>query len=113
MALVEHIVQSFAEQVSHYINLAAMKKYLLHALFLAGSIAIPLSAAELISINNVTHIEAGLNDGDCLHQVVDKGATNNSHRGFISRFSRNSNVSAAHSSGSSSMKRFVVSGIKS
>ena len=41
-----------------------MKKYLLHVLFLAGCIAIPLSAAELVSINNVTLIEADLNDGD-------------------------------------------------
>ena len=41
-----------------------MKKYLLPILFFAGCIAIPLSAAELIDIKNVTLIEADLNDGD-------------------------------------------------
>ena len=41
-----------------------MKKYLLPVLLLAGCIAIPLSAAELIDIKNVTLIEADLNDGD-------------------------------------------------
>ena len=41
-----------------------MKKHLLSALFLAGCVAIPLSAAELVSIKNVTLIEADLNDGD-------------------------------------------------
>ena len=41
-----------------------MKKYLLSILLLAGCIAIPLSAAELISIKNATLVEANLNDGD-------------------------------------------------
>ena len=41
-----------------------MKQYLLTFLFLVGCIAIPLPAAELISINNVTFVEADLNDGD-------------------------------------------------
>ena len=41
-----------------------MKKYLLPILLLAGCIAVPLSAAELISIKNATLVEADLNDGD-------------------------------------------------
>lgn len=41
-----------------------MKKYLLPLLFLVGCTAIPLSAAELVSINNVTLVDADLNDGD-------------------------------------------------
>ena len=45
-------------------NLAAMKKYLLLVLFFAGCLTLPLSAAELVSINNVTLVEADLNDGD-------------------------------------------------
>ena len=40
------------------------KLYLLHALVLAGCIAFPLSAAELVSIENVTLIDADQNDGD-------------------------------------------------
>ena len=41
-----------------------MKKYLLLVLFFAGCLTLPLSAAELVSINNVTLVEADLNDGD-------------------------------------------------
>ena len=41
-----------------------MRKYPLLVLFLAGCIAIPLSAAELVSIKNATLVEADLNDGD-------------------------------------------------
>ena len=41
-----------------------MKKYLLLVLFFAGCITVPLSAAELVSIDNVTLIHADLNDGD-------------------------------------------------
>ena len=40
------------------------KIYLLSALILAGCIALPLSAAELVSIENVALVEADLNDGD-------------------------------------------------
>ena len=41
-----------------------MKKYLLLVLFFVGCITLPLSAAELVTINNVTLVEADLNDGD-------------------------------------------------
>ena len=41
-----------------------IKLYLLHALVVAGCIALPLSAAELVTIENVTLIDADLNDGD-------------------------------------------------
>ena len=40
------------------------KSYLLSVLFVACCISQPLSAAELVSIENVTLIDAGLNDGD-------------------------------------------------
>lgn len=48
-----------------------MKKYLLLVLFLAGCIAIPLSAAELASINNVTLVDADSNDGDSFRVNAD------------------------------------------
>ena len=48
-----------------------MKKYLLHVLFLAGCIAIPLPAAELVSINNVTLVDADSNDGDSFRVNAD------------------------------------------
>ena len=38
--------------------------HLLQTLFLACCIVFPLSAAELVSIENVTLVDAGLNDGD-------------------------------------------------
>lgn len=41
-----------------------MKKRLFHALLFFGCIVMPLSAAELVTIKNVTFIEADLNDGD-------------------------------------------------
>ena len=40
------------------------KSYLLSVLFIACCIALPLSAAELVSIKNVTLVDADLNDGD-------------------------------------------------
>ena len=48
-----------------------MKKYLLLVLFLAGCIALPLSAAELASINNVTLVDADSNDGDSFRVNAD------------------------------------------
>ncbi len=41
-----------------------IKLYLLHALAIAGCSALPLAAAELVSIENVTLVDARQNDGD-------------------------------------------------